>query len=198
MEPVTVHFKLTQEEWVAAYRKLLMRSGLMRVAAIVSVVAVVYPVLMSLLYGFGLGYGLKLLASVWWFVLVTAGLYYYIISVSPRRFYRADRRFRDAATYTFAEDHFTCRGKFIESKVDWGLYTGVREDEKMYLLIYGQEINAITPIPKRAFRSKRDEQAFRAIVFPRFDRKLEGRIGEGAALPEDDYTPPEFQPPDWR
>jgi hypothetical protein len=195
MEPVTVHFKLSEKEWVAACRWLLRRSAMIRIYT-------AFSVCLTLLFLFELlTLPVPLLFLLKWWVPIFAvmfGCYYGSLSVIPRRAYRGDRKFRHGVTFTFAEDHFTAQGKYMESKIDWKLYTGVREAEKMYLLVYGQDIGLLTPIPKRAFRNKSDERAFRSIVFPRFDNKLEGRCDDEAAPAVDDYKPAALQPPDWR
>lgn len=196
-EPVTVHFKLSEAEWVSAYRWLFRRNKGFFVSAAFTVA--VWVLIFSLLpfvpsHGFS---DLTFYAPVF---LAAVAYPYYLLSVAPRRYYRGDRKFREGVTFTFTDEFISARGKLMESRADWRLYTDAFEDERMYLLVYGQDLGTLTPIPKRAFQSREQEQAFRALVFPRFARDLAGRRpGDAdAAPPGDDYRPASLQPPDWR
>lgn len=195
MEPVTVHFKLSQAEWVSAYRQLLRRNKVLTtLALLVCACWLLTFALMPLAPSFGF-YQFPYLVPA---LVATFLVPRHILSTVPRRYYRGDRKFRGGVTLTFTDEFIQAQGKLIESKVRWELYTDVLEDEQMYLLVYGQDLNTLTPIPKRAFKRKGDEQAFRALVFPRFDRKLEARAPQAPELAEDDYQPASLQPPDWR
>ncbi|HEY9403103.1 MAG TPA: YcxB family protein, partial [Pyrinomonadaceae bacterium] len=125
-------------------------------------------------------------------------LYFFRFNVVARRFYKGDRKFREALTVTFTEEHITVQSKLVESKQSWKLYTDVLEGETCYALIYGKDIRMATMLPKRAFRSKQQHMAFRELIGAQFRRMLPvQQVGELDAA-ESEYQPASLEPPDWR
>ena len=197
MEPVTVNFKLTEREFLAACRTLTLGGARQRLRVFAA--PPLWAAAMTALLTVGLGYEL---ASALPFTLsataLLGALSYYTLDVLPRRSFRGDRKFRDPASFTFTPDHIFVRTRLVESRIDWRLYTDVLEGRDCYVLVYGRDLRLLTPIPKRAFKSREHEQAFRALALPRFDKKLEAPRPEAVSIAEDDYSPASLQPPDWR
>ena len=197
MEPVTVNFKLTEREFLSACRVLTLGGARqrLRVFAAPPLWAAATTALLTL----GLDY--ELTSALLFTVSVTAllvALFYYTLDVLPRRSFRGDRKFRDPVTFTFTDDHIFVRTRLVESRMDWRLYSAVLEGRDCYVLVYGRDVRLLTPLPKRAFKSREQEQAFRALAFARLDKKLGARRPEVAAPADDDYSPATLQPPDWR
>lgn len=197
MEPVTVNFKLTEREFLAACRVLTLGNARQRLRVFVAppLWAASMTALLSVVLGYGLASALAFTGSA---VALLAALYYYTLDVLPRRSFRGDRKFQDPITFTFTADHIFVRTRLVESRIDWRLYTDVLEGRDCYVLVYGKDIRLLTPVPKRAFKSGEHEQAFRALALPRFDKKLEAHLPEADATTEADYSPASLQPPDWR
>lgn len=197
MEPVTVNFKLTEREFLAACRTLTLGGAReqLRVFAAAPLLAAGMIALLVRVFDIGLPSALLLTLSA---TALLAALYHYTLDVLPRRSFRGDRKFQDPVTLTFTPEHIFVRTRLVESRIDWRLYTDLLEGRDCYVLVYGKDVRLLTPVPKRAFRSREHEQAFRALVIPRFDKELEARRPDAAAAAEDDYNPAGLQPPDWR
>ena len=195
-DPVSIHYKLSEKEYLEACHLLVFPDAAtkLKLAANAALLAVAFPALLALA---GLSVAVACAATASLLALLAYALHFGNF-VQPRRFYRGDRRFREGMSLAFTPEHVCARSKLVEARVDWRLYTDVIEGDRLYLLVYGRDMRMMTPIPKRAFKSRRQEQAFREIVFPRFDRKLAGHRPDQTSLIEDDYQPASFQPPDWR
>ena len=195
-EPVAIHYKLSEKEYLEACHLLTFRGARTkaRVALNFALLAVVFPFFLAFT-GFAAP---AVLAATVTLLGLLGYLHYFSNFVVPRRFYKGDRRFREGLSLTFTPEHIFAQSKLVEARMDWKLYTDVIEGESQYLLVYGKDVRMMTPIPKRAFKSRKQELAFRALVFPRFDRKLEGTQPDAAGTIQDDYQPPGLQPPDWR
>jgi hypothetical protein len=190
-ESVNVHFKLAEEEWVAASRLYMLRQPyvLLRFMAALILVVVgtlfftaISEVVLSLFF---LSVGVVLFA----FVLA-------LLFVFPRQRFRNDPRHLDEFFLEFAEDGIRFQTERIESRLDWSLYNHALENERLYVLMYGKGM--ITVVPKRAFNAHGQEAAFRTLLARKLGAINSGQLGEKAAeeLP-DAYVPP-AEPPDWR
>ncbi|HZH31939.1 MAG TPA: YcxB family protein [Pyrinomonadaceae bacterium] len=197
MEAITVHYKLSEKEYLDAARLILfpkpvewrLRAAtacmLLPMAFFLSAVAVGFEPLPAL------GVAVALLPLVVYLI-------FFHFNAIARRCYKGDRRFREAMTLTFTDEHITLQSKLVESKQSWKLYTDVLEGETCYALIYGQDIRMAIMLPKRAFRTKQQHRAFRELVGAQFKRALPlQRIGELEAE-EREYHPASLEPPDWR
>jgi hypothetical protein len=195
MEPVSVSFKLTEREFVSACRTLTLGTAQqrLRVFAAPPLWAAAMTGLLTLGFGYALAPALLLTLSV---VALLAALSYFAFVTQPRRTFRGDPRLRDPLAYAFTPEHIHLSSRLVESRVGWGLYTNMLEGRDCYVLIYGRDIRLLTPVPKRAFRSREHEQAFRALAFSRLGRRLDAP--RPAPAPADDYRPASLQPPDWR
>ena len=81
--------------------------------------------------------------------------------------------------------------------MQWSLYNKVLENERFYILVYGQ--NMISVIPKRAFASRSEETAFDEMLsrnLPAYanSKRLQERKSDETKT---SYLPP-TEPPDWR
>lgn len=124
--------------------------------------------------------------------------FFFHFNASARRFYRGDRKFREALTVTFTAEHITVQSKLIDTKQSWKLYTDVLEGETCYALIYGTDIRMATMLPKRAFRTKEQHMAFRELIGAKFNKTLPVRQVSDPDAATDEYQPASLEPPDWR
>jgi len=200
MEAITVHYKLSEQEYLDAARLIFFpkpTEGKLRAAT----ACILFPVgitLLALGAGFALVPALALAVAI---LPLLVYLYFFHFTVIARRCYKGDRKFREKMTVTFTDEHITMQSKLVESKQSWKLYTDVLEGEKCYALIYGKDIRMAAMLPKRAFQSKKQHLAFRELIGAQFAKTLPVRqIGDGGAAQNepDEYQPANFEPPDWR
>jgi Ca2+/Na+ antiporter len=191
-ETVNLHFKYSEEEWVAASRLYVLRQPMILlrfgVAFLLLTVAIFFFAaindrLMPLVL---LSVGAVLVA----FVLL-------LFFILPRQRFRNDPRFRDEFFLEFTEDEIRFKTAHLESKFDWSLYTGVIENERFYVLIYGKGM--ISVIPKRAFKGPAQETAFRNLLRRKLMPTSDSRWLKEQPANElrDAYVPP-AELPDWR
>jgi hypothetical protein len=197
MEAITVHYKLSEKEYLDGARLMLLHNSTewkLRAVAI----TVLFPLwlfFLALAMGFEL---LPALGLTCMLLPLMVYLYFFRVKVEARRCYKGDRKFREAMTVTFTDEQITLQSKLIESKQSWKLYTDVMEGETCYVLIYGKDIRTAIMLPKRAFRTKQQHMAFRELIGAQFKRAMPvQRIGEPEAE-EREYHPASLEPPDWR
>jgi hypothetical protein len=193
METISLRFRYTEEEYIAATRFYLSRSTdfLLRLAfSTIFLAAGIFFVLLANLESeiFFLLTFVGVVSFLMW------SLFFYI---APRQRFRSDPKFQDEYFLQFSDDGIQFKTAQIDALVQWSLYTKVLENDRFYLLVYGK--NMISVIPKRAFASAQQEAAFDALLkrkLPRcFDSKrLSARKSD---VPERTYVPP-AEPPDWR
>jgi len=186
-EVVNLQFKYTEEEYVAATRLYMRRSKkfLFRLA-LCSVYIVASIFLLSWLE----------VASELLIFFVTASfippiLFVLGFFVLPRQRFRRDPKFRDEYFLQFSDEGIQFKTAQIDAALQWSLYNQVWEDERFYILVYGEHM--ISVIPKRAFASAAQEAAFRQLL----GRHLPAHFNNKKHLAAEAYAPP-AEPPDWR
>ncbi|MDT7604168.1 MAG: YcxB-like protein [Acidobacteriota bacterium] len=195
MEAITLHFKLTEEEYLDASRVFTFRSRESKIRAVVAYV--LFAIGASLLF---LAYDFSLESAAALGVLLLAGffgLWHLNQTAMLRRFYRGDPKFGDAVTLTFADEGVAAKTKDVDSKVSWSLYTEAIETARCYILVYGKDVRMMTAIPKRVFTGREQELAFRNLLSSHLRGKLELRPADGEAIKRE-YEPSSLDPPDWR
>lgn len=197
MEAITVHYKLSEREYLEMARLMSFprpTEWKLRAAA----ACMLYPAgflclalaaRLELLPALGIACALLLLLIY---------LYFFHFAVNARRYYRGDRKFREAMTVTFTEEHVAVQSKLVDAKQSWKLYTDVLEGKTCYALIYGNDLRMATMLPKRAFRSEQQHMAFRELIAAQFAKALPVRQAGELAATEHEYQPASPEPPDWR
>ncbi|MBA3768816.1 MAG: YcxB family protein [Acidobacteria bacterium] len=191
-DAVNLHFKYTEEEWVAASRLYVLRQPMILVRF--GVAFLLLALAIFFLAAINDGIMPFILLSVGAILIAFLLLLFFIL---PRQRFRNDPRFRDEFFLEFAEDEIRFKTPHIESKYDWSLYTGVLENERFYVLIYGKGM--ISAIPKRAFTGSAQETAFRDLLRRKLLHTSDSRWLKERTSNEmqDAYVPP-AEPPDWR
>lgn len=197
METITVHYKLSEREYLDAARLMFFpRPAEWRLRA--TAACMLYPAgFLSLAVAAGFDF-LPALAVACALLPLLIYFYFFHYTVAARRYYRGEPRFRESMTLTFTDEHIAVRSKLAESKQSWELYTDVLEGESCYVLIYGKDTRMATMLPKRAFRSRQQHAAFRELVGARFGRSLPARPAGELDAAEQEYQPTGLEPPDWR
>ena len=191
-EVVQLNFRHTEQEYLAATRLYMLKSGDLVIRLVVFYVLFSAGVLLlSLISEFALPV---------WFILIALGLLGLSILHAnfvalPKRYFRGDPRFRDDYNLTFSDSGVHLTTQNINSSVAWNLYTRVLENDKFYILVYGRDLHAIAVLPKRAFRDSKQETTFRALLRRHVDHTLKLTAAERE---KSEYLPPPSGPPDWR
>ena len=196
MEPISVHFKLSEQEYMAGARLLTSADAAAKARAAASITLYAVGVLFLLL-AFDAALMPSLLAGTSVLVTLIFALHRARLRLT-RRCFRGDHRLRHGLTLTFTDDYVQLQGPEYDSKQGWKLYTDVREGRDSYVLVYGKDIRMMTIVPKRAFKNEQQERAFRGLLARHFDRQLGVEQRGEIKTAEDDYRPSSLQPPDWR
>lgn len=192
-ESVQISFRHTEQEYLAATRfNFFHATGLLTgyIVAVV-IIGVGLVAFLPLL----LGYALPLPLSIFVIGLVAVAWFHGIVIDIPRRYFRGDPKFRDEYHITFSNAGVEFRTVNMSSMIAWNFYTGVIENDKFYLMKYGNNINSVSILPKRAFADSRQETTFRQMLRRNLDHTL--KLSEGERQ-QQEYVPKSFQPPDWR
>jgi hypothetical protein len=189
-ETVTLTFRHTEEEYLAAARLYFWHSeALLMRLAISCVLISICLLLLTMLLNFAL--------PLWFLVilifLVGMALYHGYLIDLPRRVFRGDPKFREEYNLICSDAGVTLKTQNINSSISWDFYSDVLENDKFYLLIYGKNLPSFSIFPKRAFRNNQDEMTFRQLLRRHIDPKLKLGAGDGET-----YVPPTLEPPDWR
>ena len=186
---VELAFTYTEEEYTSAARDFYARSPHATFNFLIGVGVLAASVLFAALaadpYLGGLLFMIGFVGVAW---------RYYALYALPRAQFRRNPKFSDPYHLTFSEEGVVFRSNGIESRAEWGYYSGVRETPDCYFLVYGQDMFSL--VPKRAFSGRRQEAAFRELL----RRKLapaQGRLSRPELDPVGEYVPP-AEPPDWR
>jgi YcxB-like protein len=188
---VSLHFRYTEAEFVAATRLYMLRVRELRLR-------------LATLFGMvTLGSFLLLMAAApympaLWFAcgVILLALLYSTFYVAPRRAFGRDPRMKDDFDWQFSEQGIRQKTSHSEATFKWELFTRVIADRRFYLLGYGKHM--FVPIPRRAFANPAQEAAFvgllRRKITPDFNTSF---LPADTTRALDTYTPPPT-PPDWR
>jgi hypothetical protein len=194
MQPIQFRFTYTEEEYLAAARLMLLGNN-RTVARLV--VCFVLLILIFVLLSMLVGPVLPFWASVALSLLFILALSYKLLTDVPRRYFRGDPKFRDEYALTFSDEGVSVQTREIDSKMGWGLYSGVTEGRDLYLIMYGKDTRMMTVVPKRLFVDANQELEFRRLLRVHVDHDLPVKQIDGKAE-EREYVPSRTGPPDWR
>ena len=85
-----------------------------------------------------------------------------IFTLVPVLVFRFEPKFRDQYFLTFSATGIHFRTAYIDSQLQWSLYTRVFIDLHSYMLYYGTR--SFTIIPKRVFRSAQQQENFEQLL----------------------------------
>lgn len=156
---VTIRVCLTAGTYAAATRAYLRCSPRLLLRGVAGAVFIAAGVsLLPLLYA-DFGWLPTLLIAVITLLLTGVQVGY----TEPRKRFHKDPRAGGDQTFVFADDAVYYRGADAESRVGWEFFTRVVETDELYLLEHNQN-GMFTALPKSAFASASDEQAFRRMA----------------------------------
>lgn len=190
---ISLRFKYTEEEYVAAMRLYLGHSRELIIRMAVLSLYSIGAIALFMWIDFGIGL-IPLFIFAACFPPLIMFLLYYVI---PRKQFRSDPKFADEYFLQYSDDGIHFKTAQIDSLVQWSLYNKVLENERFYILVYGKNMISVTP--KRAFTDKHQEAAFSEMLkrhIPAY-AKAKHLKERGPQELEHSYTPPST-PPDWR
>ena len=126
-------------------------------------------------------------------IIAWVALFHGLVIDLPRRRFRGDPKFRDEYNLSFTDAGIDFKTVHMSSTVAWDFYTRVLENDRLYVMVYGKNMHALSVIPKRAFGDSQQESTFRQLLRRHLDSKVKLNEGE---RPE--YVPRSLEPPDWR
>lgn len=105
----------------------------------------------------------------WWTViwLVLGPLEWFnLLTLEPlvvRFYFKRSPRFRGTTTLKFGEEAIRYQTASIDSTLGWDLFSGLLEDENVFLLLYAAP-RQYAIVPKRAFSSSAEQTRFRDLA----------------------------------
>ena len=189
-ESVHISFTHTEKEYLAAMRLYFLNSSELLTRFIVTFV--LFSVGLVLLIPLVLNYSLPLPLNLLLIGLVGVAWFHGAVIDLPRRHFRGDPKYRDEYHLIFSDAGIQFQTLNMSSMIAWNFYTGVIENDKFYLLKYGNNINSASILPKRVFADSRQETTFRQMLRRNLEPRL--KLSEG----EQEYVPTSIGPPDWR
>jgi YcxB-like protein len=190
---ISLRFKYTEEEYIAATRLYLTRSKDFAIRLMVCTFYAIACIALFVWLEFA-SEAIILMIVLACFPFIIGFLHLFVL---PRQRFRSDPKFKDEYFLQFSDDGIQFKTTDIDALLQWSLYNKVLENERFYLLVYGK--NMISVIPKRAFDGANQEAAFSEMLkrnlpaYANSKRLQEYQPGE----PPNSYVPP-AEPPDWR
>ena len=190
---ISLRFKYTEEEYVAAIRLYLRRSTALMIRLAVLFLYSAGCIALFVWLGFAFDF-IPLFIFAACFPFLMAFLLFFVV---PRRQFRSDPKFQDEYFLQYSDDGIHFKTAQIDSLVQWSLYNKVLENERFYILVYGK--NMISVIPKRAFADKHQEAAFGDMLKRHLPAHASAKysMAQRSDEVEPSYIPP-VTPPDWR
>lgn len=155
--PISVHFWNELNDHLEAQRVLYRRSVMAKIDKVVAVLLLclgIYCVAVA---------GVRWWTLVWFVLAVVE--WFDVLSVARFRStiaFRRNPKFREEYHLTFTPENIHFKTLSFDSVIQWTHYERVLESPTLFLLMYGK--GHYTVIPKRAFDSDNDTNAFRALL----------------------------------
>ena len=189
---INLHFNYNEDDYIPALRMYLMRKP-----KFIALFTFFYLLLISLL---GLLFGGGAYVDATWFIicstgalLVLLGLFLYAL---PHQRFRHSYKAVDEYWFHNTEHGIIYGTEHDNGALPWRRCTKLLEGEGFYLFEQGH--GEITVIPKRAFKNKEEEHAFRAMLKRKLTPALSSQLLKEKDLKlGEDYVPP-AKAPDWR
>ena len=180
MNPIQFRFIPTADDYVQGNRRVLFQQRGMRLFVVVSAVVTLSTGLTVLLSLFSRATALKEIPALVLPIAFFPIIWLLILFVTPlqlRRNVQANERLRAETTGQASDAGLLLQTAFSETKMDWGTFAQLSETHTHFFLPYTVNRNMVQIIPKRAFASPQDVQAFRQAV----NEKIGQRVIKGKA-----------------
>ncbi len=124
-----------------------------KVLAVLLLLAGLYA---TVFYGFNWWTFFIVLAPIEWFNLLSP------YRIRAYRSFKANPKYHEPCQLTFSREDIHFVTPSIDSHLQWSIFQRVLEDDQLFLLVSGKWSYSV--IPKRAFASPAEVDAFRALV----------------------------------
>jgi hypothetical protein len=146
---VTVEFALTRQEFAAAQRQMMLRSLL--IASLSGLMLVI------VIAGLVTGSTSVAVIGFFWFVLIAL-----VFVFAPGSAWRRNPVVQGAQRHSFDDNGLDLSFGGRPTRVEWSYFTQMVKGPAAYQLLRGKKFGLV--VPRRAFRSGDDEQAFVELV----------------------------------
>ncbi len=154
---IDLSFRYSAKDYVRAVRQHQgSRFRLTFDVAFAVVLATIGAILWAYPHLYWLGVACVALAAFFILILIAA------LTVIPHIVFRREPKFRDEYSMSFSSDGIHFRTAYIDSMLQWSLYSRAIIDDHSYLLYYSRR--QFTIIPKRVFENAAQEQAFDQLL----------------------------------
>jgi hypothetical protein len=174
---LTFTYVPTRGDYLKSFRTIYLRSwpvwSVVGILMLVQGVCIVSALLRGEA-GFELGILLPLAIFVFLAFYLTFALVIRPLTVANK--VEKDERLSSPVHYEVSDEQIVFRNQFAETRLDWGSFQKVVESQGHFLLLYTVNKNAFQIIPKRAFGSPEDEQAFRDLLKAKIPDHQESRF----------------------
>ena len=162
---LSFEFVPTQKDYLSAYRAFYWRRWPIWVGLVVLMSAQILCIGSALLRGEP-DIVLEILLPLVIFIVLAFYLVLVLVIQPQRTAGRIgkDKRLSSLVQYEANNEQLKYHNGFSESRVYWRSFHKVLETEEHFLLIYTADKNRFQIIPKRAFTSAEDEEAFRELL----------------------------------
>jgi hypothetical protein len=166
-EGITIRFEYTAADAVDAFRLYEATTPSRAIGKTIAILLLVFAALavyayVQFVHTYGATYGLEWVAIG----CVALALILWFDPIRPLRarlaFRMNSRVYTDPSEVTFDEAGVHARTRTYDVKRSWAAYSTVLESDRLFLLVYGKGVYAT--IPKRAFSSEPQIQAFREML----------------------------------
>ena len=156
---ITIEFDHRLEDHLRASRLYYQeRSWSARADKVVAVVMALFGVVSTWLVGVRSWTVIWLvLAPIEWFNVLN------LESLAVRYMFKRTPKFHERTILAFSEEQICYKTPSIDSKLDWSLFTGLLEDDELFVLPY-KAPRSYAIVPKRAFPSEEARSEFRRLV----------------------------------
>jgi hypothetical protein len=159
--PVVIEFQLSAQEMAAALRSQLLRRPVIWVLPVWGVLLAVIGVIFLVSPGVGakniVGFALLGIG------VYTVAVFAYVVWRAPLKAWHRNEGLRGPQMIAFSEEGYQARSTFSEGRSTWALMKASFENDRFYMLLLSTR-RAYLVIPKRAFKSKQDEERFRHLI----------------------------------
>jgi diacylglycerol kinase len=157
---VTVSFRYSASDFVSAWQTRFASRNRLKQNLTFALVIVVWALYMSYAHRSQFEWLLFSFSAAAVLLLILGSVAFR--SVIPRVIFGISPKFREAYTITFSPEGVRVQTPRGDTKLDWSRYSRAMLDSEAYILCYGK--NQFGVIPKRAFQTPEDQQAFEQML----------------------------------
>ncbi|MDO5519520.1 MAG: YcxB family protein [bacterium] len=158
-----LRFTYEKKEWIRGYR--LYQFIMKRITKLELVVMALLPVIWG---GMFFIEGMSMFTSILLAALVLVyGTTGFILFIQPELIFKKTEKYHQEYQMIFTDNTILFETTEISSKLGWDVYSGYCEKKEFFYLLQ-KNVN-YTLLPKRAFKTKQEEDKFRELLKKKYD-----------------------------